>query len=99
MMPLIDVKVLHYLKCTNSKWKRKIKEYIEKSAPKLNFIAKFESQGSCCNGQFWDPHFVAIDQQGNIYVSNCCNHRIQIYDSNGSNNRFIEARRRVQFCN
>jgi hypothetical protein len=41
MMTLIDAKVLHYLKCTNSQWKTKIGEYVEKSVPKFQFIAKF----------------------------------------------------------
>jgi hypothetical protein len=82
IMPLIDAKVLHYLKCTNSQWKTKTEQYVEKYVPMFKFIAKFGSQDSG-NGQFNNPEFVATDKQGNIYVSGCDNHRIQIFDSNG----------------
>jgi len=75
MMPLIDAKVLHYLKCMNSQWKTKIEEYAEKSVPKFKFIAKFGTKGSG-NGQFNGAFFVATDKQGNI-------HRIQMFDFNG----------------
>jgi hypothetical protein len=81
MMPLIDAKVLHYLKCTNSQWKKRIENYAEKSVPKFKFITKFGSNGSG-NGQFSCAYFVVIDKQGNIYVSDCWNHRIQIFDRN-----------------
>ena len=46
MMPLIDTKVLHYLKCTNSVWKKKIEEYREQLIPMFKFVAKFGSEGS-----------------------------------------------------
>jgi hypothetical protein len=82
LLPLIDVKVLNYLKCTNSEWKKRIEEHIEKSAPKFTFIAKF---GSLANrdGQFNCPCFVIADKQGNIYVSDYFNHIIQMFDSDG----------------
>jgi hypothetical protein len=82
MIPLIDAKVLHYLKCTNSKWRTKIEEYAKKSVPMFKFVAKFGSYGSV-NGQFRYPWFVANDNQGNIYISEYSNHRIQLFDSNG----------------
>jgi DNA-binding beta-propeller fold protein YncE len=82
MMPLIDAKVLHYLKCMNSEWKRKIEEYAEKSVPIFKFIAKFGSTGSG-NGLFNGAFFVTTDKLGNIYVSDFWNHRIQMFDSNG----------------
>jgi hypothetical protein len=82
MMPLVDAKVLHYLKCANSKWRTKIKEYAKKSLPMFKFIAKFGSRGSD-NGQFNYPYFVATDNQDNIYVSEYSNHRIQLFDCNG----------------
>jgi DNA-binding beta-propeller fold protein YncE len=82
MIPLIDAKVLHYLKCANSKWRTKIEEYAKKYLPVFKFVAKFGSKGSG-NGQFDGPWFVATDEQCNIYVSDCRNHRIQIFDSNG----------------
>jgi len=82
MMPLIDAKVLHYLKCTNSQWKTKIEQYAAKSVAHFQFITKFGSKGSG-NGQFRNPWFVFNDKQGNIYVSDSNNHRIQIFDGNG----------------
>jgi DNA-binding beta-propeller fold protein YncE len=82
MMALIDAKVLHYLKCADSKWRTKIEEYAKKSLPMFKLVAKFGSKGSG-NGQFDCPYFVATDNQGNIYVSDCINHRIQIFDCNG----------------
>jgi hypothetical protein len=54
MMPLIDAKVLHYLKCADSKWRPKIEEYAKKSVPMFKFIAKFGSNGSG-SGQFKSP--------------------------------------------
>jgi DNA-binding beta-propeller fold protein YncE len=81
LMPLIDAKVLHYLKCTDSTWRRKIEEYIENSTPMFKFKTKFGSGGSG-NGQFNGPLFVTTDKQGDIYVSDRNNHRIQVFDSN-----------------
>jgi hypothetical protein len=69
------------LKCTNSQWKTKIEEHAKKFVPMFKFIAKFGSQDSG-NGQFNSPFFVATDRQGNIYVIDCDNHRIQVFDSN-----------------
>jgi DNA-binding beta-propeller fold protein YncE len=82
MMPLIDAKVLQYLKCADSKWRTKIGEYAKKSLPMFKFVAKFGSKGSG-NGQFDYSYFVAIDKYGNIYVSDSDNHRIQVFDCNG----------------
>jgi hypothetical protein len=81
IMPLIDAKVLHYLKCTNSMWKKKIGEYREQLIPMFKFIAKFGSKGSA-SGQFINPYFVTACKQGNNYVSDFGNHKIQIFDSN-----------------
>ena len=36
------------------------------------------------NGQFIDPHGVAVDSSGNVYVADLGNHRIQKFDSNGN---------------
>jgi hypothetical protein len=50
ILPLMDTKVFHYLKCKDSKWKRKIEEYVEMSVPMFKFMAMFGSKGSG-NGQ------------------------------------------------
>jgi hypothetical protein len=78
----IDTRVLYYLKCADSKWRTKIKEYAKKSLPVLEFKSKFGSQGSG-NRQFSHLFFVDTDKQGNICVSDCNNHKIQIFDFNG----------------
>ncbi len=41
MIPLIDAKVLHYLKCMNSQWIKKIEEYAKKSLPMFKFVTNF----------------------------------------------------------
>lgn len=79
---MIDVRTLHLLKCTNSKWKERIENYIEKSVPKFEYRNKFGSYGMN-NGQFACPEYVSIDKQGNIYVSEFLSHRIQVFDSKG----------------
>jgi hypothetical protein len=56
--------------------------------PMCKFIAKFRSNDSG-NGQFNCPYFVATDNQGNIYLSDYSNNRIQIFDSNGRWMRYI----------
>jgi DNA-binding beta-propeller fold protein YncE len=48
----------------------------------FKFKAKFGSSGSE-HGKFSYPFFVACDNQNNIYVSDCWNNRIQIFDING----------------
>jgi len=49
--------------------------------PMFEFIAKFGSKGSG-SGQFINPYFVTACKQGNNYVSDFGNHKIQIFDSN-----------------
>jgi tripartite motif-containing protein 71 len=82
IVPFIDTKTLHYLKCTNSDWKGKAEQHIINSAPKFKFKIKFGSRGNA-NGQFNHHCFVTTDEKGNIYVSDSANHRIQKFDSNG----------------
>lgn len=81
-IPLIDVKSLHYLMCSNFKWLKRIKKFIMKSAPRFELKIKFGSSGSD-DGQLSCTWFVTSDKQGNIYVSDSDNGRIQIFDSNG----------------
>jgi len=82
LIPLVDAKCLHFLKCTNSIWKRRIEDYIMKSAPKFLFRNMFGSCGDSY-GKFNGPWFITTDKKGNIYVSDWGNHRIQVFDCNG----------------
>jgi DNA-binding beta-propeller fold protein YncE len=81
MIPLLDAKVLHYLKCADSKWRTKVEEYIKNSVPMFKFVPNFRSKGSG-NGQFNRPLFLATRKQGDIYVSSCRNDKIQVFDGN-----------------
>jgi len=54
-----------------------------RSVPCGTFLAKFGSQGSG-EGQFFDPQAVAVDQNGNIFVVDNGNHRIEKFTSTGT---------------
>jgi hypothetical protein len=47
------------------------------------FDSKFGTNGTG-DGQLKNPHDLAFDAQGNIYVSDTQNHRIQVFDSSGA---------------
>ena len=47
-----------------------------------DFILKWGSSGSG-DGQFNAPYGVAVDSNGNVYVADTSNHRIQVFDHNG----------------
>jgi tripartite motif-containing protein 71 len=82
LIPLIDANCLHLLKVTNSRWRKRIGDYILKAAPKFQFKTKFGTMGDDL-GQFNCSLFVSCDKRGNIYVSDSSNHRIQEFTSNG----------------
>ena len=51
-----------------------------------NFIRKFgsnQSYRSVTDGEFSDPHGIVVDDQNNIIVSDCGNHRVQIFNHQG----------------
>ena len=50
--------------------------------PDLTFSHSFGSKGSA-NGQFEDPHDIAIDSQGLVYVTDNSNHHIQKFSPDG----------------
>ena len=47
------------------------------------FIKSWGSRGSE-PGQFADVHSLAVDGQGNVYAADSGNHRIQVFDNNGT---------------
>jgi DNA-binding beta-propeller fold protein YncE len=47
------------------------------------FVLKWGSYGSG-DGQFMNPRGVAVDSQGNVYVTDTFNHRIQKFDPDGN---------------
>jgi uncharacterized protein (TIGR03790 family) len=49
----------------------------------FGYLAKFGSYGSN-DGNFIEPRDVAVDSNGNIYVADRLNHRIQKFDSSGN---------------
>ncbi len=49
----------------------------------FGYVSKFGSYGSG-NGQFEGPRSIAFDSNGNIYVADRLNHRIQKFDSSGN---------------
>lgn len=46
------------------------------------FVGKFGSQGNKI-GQLEHPHYIAVSNTNRVIVSDCNNHRIQIFDVNG----------------
>lgn len=47
------------------------------------FIKSWGSKGAA-PGQFADVHSLAVDAQGNVYAADSGNHRIQVFDNNGT---------------
>ena len=54
---------------------------IQKFDPNGKLILKFGSYGTA-NGQFKNPSDIAIDNEGNIYVTDYGNHRVQKFKPN-----------------
>jgi DNA-binding beta-propeller fold protein YncE len=56
---------------------------IVKFAPDGTFLKEWGSTG-CGPGQFRDPHSLAMDSQGRLFVADRGNNRIQIFDQEGN---------------
>jgi DNA-binding beta-propeller fold protein YncE len=57
-------------------------------SPQFQFKKRFGTRGTG-NGEINFPYFVTCDRLGNIFVSDCLNHRVHQFDSNGNWNRYI----------
>lgn len=55
---------------------------IQKFSPDGRFLLQWGGHGSE-PGQFARPQNLAIDEQGQIWVADACNHRIQVFDQEG----------------
>ena len=53
------------------------------SISRRSFISKFGSRGSG-DGQFSNPRGICIDPEGKVFVSDHSNHRIQVFQADGS---------------
>ena len=51
-------------------------------SPDGTFVRQWGEQGQA-NGEFWDPHALAMDSQGRLFVGDRANSRIQIFDQYG----------------
>lgn len=81
--------VLSFLFCSQTKppIRSTLWEWRPSDPPRLlKFQRSFGSPGSG-PGQFLNPHGISVDPEGNIYVADTENHRVQKFDSRG---RFIE---------
>ncbi len=47
-----------------------------------NFVRRWGNQGSR-PGEFSRPQSLVVDSQGNLWVADACNHRIQVFDTSG----------------
>ena len=56
--------------------------HIQKFTSEGEFITKWGRKGSG-DGEFYFPHGIAIDSQGNVYIADCDNHSIQKFTSEG----------------
>lgn len=60
---------------------------VVKFSPDGTYLLEWGEEGTDL-GQFRDPHAIAIDSQGRVFVGDRMNNRIQIFDQNG---KFLEV--------
>ena len=59
------------------------RDLVQKFDANGNFILKWGSNGTA-DGQLHDPHGIAIDSSGDVYVVDTFNQRVQKFDANGN---------------
>ncbi len=63
---------------------------IQKFSPEGNYLSQFGGHGSG-DGQFLRPQGIAIDDKDQIWVADACNHRIQVFDTQGEQVKLIKS--------
>jgi sugar lactone lactonase YvrE len=56
---------------------------VQKFSPAGEFVLQWGQHGSA-RGEFVQPRGMVIDQHDHLYVTDACNHRVQVYDVSGS---------------
>jgi hypothetical protein len=62
---------------------------IQKFTPDRKFLLQWGSHGNEL-GQFLRPQKMAIDKEDLIWVTDACNHRVQVFDARGSEARLVK---------
>lgn len=62
---------------------------IQKFSPEGAFLMQWGGHGSS-PGQFIRPQSLAVDQRDRIWVADACNHRIQVFEVNGSEAKLVK---------
>ena len=63
---------------------------VQKFSPAGEFILQWGSHGSE-PGQFVQPRTLAIDSLDHIWVTDACNHRIQVFDASGAEAKLVRV--------
>jgi DNA-binding beta-propeller fold protein YncE len=63
---------------------------IQKFTPDHRFLFQWGSHGNEL-GQFLRPQKMAIDKQDRVWVTDACNHRVQVFDATGSEARLVTS--------
>jgi DNA-binding beta-propeller fold protein YncE len=61
---------------------------IQKFTPEHKFLFQWGSHGNQ-PGQFLRPQKIVIDRQDRVWVTDACNHRVQVFDASGSEARLL----------
>ncbi len=63
---------------------------VQKFSPQREFICQWGGHGEEV-GQFIRPQKMAIDEQNHIWVTDACNHRIQVFDASGDQPQLVKV--------
>ncbi len=63
---------------------------VQKFSPEGEFILQWGSHGSE-PGQFVQPRTLAIDEHDHVWVTDACNHRIQVFDASGAEAKLVRV--------